>query len=60
MVFCCKQFLNAHDMNQKEIDQLFRVEQNYMEKLHSIATSAMKDEKLIVSNLLNKRAKSVG
>jgi uncharacterized membrane protein len=40
-------------MNQKEIDQLFRVEQNYMEKLHSIATSAMKDEKLIVSNLLN-------
>jgi uncharacterized membrane protein len=40
-------------MNRKEIDQLFRVEQNYVEKLHSIVTQTMKDEKLIVSNLLN-------
>lgn len=40
-------------MNRKEIDQLFRVEQDYVEKLHSIVTQTMKDEKLIVSNLLN-------
>lgn len=40
-------------MNRKEIDQLFRVEQDYMEKLHGIVTQTIKDEKLIVSNLLN-------
>ena len=40
-------------MNRKEIDQLFRVEQDYSEKLHSIVTQTIKDEKLIVSNLLN-------
>jgi uncharacterized membrane protein len=40
-------------MNRKEIDQLFRVEQDYVEKLHAIVTQTIKDEKLIVSNLLN-------
>jgi uncharacterized membrane protein len=40
-------------MNRKEIDQLFRVEQDYSEKLHSIVIQSIKDEKLIVSNLLN-------
>jgi uncharacterized membrane protein len=40
-------------MNRKEIDQLFRVEQDYSEKLHSIVMQSIKDEKLIVSNLLN-------
>lgn len=40
-------------MNRKEIDQLFHVEQDYMEKLHGIIAQTMKDEQLIASNLLN-------
>ena len=40
-------------MNTKDYDQLFSIENEHLSKLHSIVKQTMKDEELIINNLMH-------
>jgi uncharacterized membrane protein len=44
---------NIKDMNEDEIQKLFATENEHLKKLNQIVSDAMKEEELIVSNLLH-------